>query len=339
MARQTSDFFAILAIIAIPFVVSPDAFGQSTNNSCLLEALSGADDATTVGELRSLCQREQAEGITTEEELAVPIYERSVIEERFAIEREVEGRPFIITPHQPNYIMWTAFDDPNQAPFVNLAGVPEPVEDTEMVFQVSFKAPIWRNIFDSNVDAYFAYTVRSWWQLFNDDLSAPFRETNYQPEFFLRSFSDWEFLGIDVLGWDLGFNHESNGRAEPLTRSWNRIIGRVGLQLSDDLNLAVRAWYRLPEDDVDDENPFEYKYYGYGDVRAIWTPNRNTFTAMLRPGTDETSYEVTWSYPISDVFRVYAQYYKGFGESLLDYDYENERFGIGIAMNDFLGRY
>ncbi len=100
-----------------------------------------------------------------------------------------------------------------------------------------------------------------------------------------------------------------------------------------------RAWYRIPEDDIDDDNSHEYRYYGYGDLRAIRTPKRNTFTAMLRPGTQESSYEVTWSYPISSVFRVYAQYYKGFGESMLDYDYDMERFGIGIAMNDFLGRY
>ncbi len=60
---------------------------------------------------------------------------------------------------------------------------------------------------------------------------------------------------------------------------------------------------------------------------------------MIRPGTDETAFELTYSRPIGSVFRIYAQYYKGFGESLLDYDFEIERIGIGIAMNDFLARY
>ncbi len=58
----------------------------------------------------------------------------------------------------------------------------------------------------------------------------------------------------------------------------------------------------------------------------------------MRPGTQETSYELTWSYPISAVFRIYAQYYNGFGESMLDYDYDIERIGIGFTMNDFLGK-
>ena len=123
-----------------------------------------------------------------------------------------------------------------------------------------------------------------------------------------------------------------------MSRSWNRIIGRAGIELNDNLALLTRLWYRIPEDDDDDDNPFEYKYLGYGDIRAIWTPNRHTVTAMVRPGTVHTSFELTWSHPINNVFRIYAQYYNGYGESLVDYDYDNERFGIGIAMNDFLQR-
>jgi outer membrane phospholipase A len=37
------------------------------------------------------------------------------------------------------------------------------------------------------------------------------------------------------------------------------------------------------------------------------------------------------------VFRVYALYYNGYVESLIDYDYKNERFGIDIALHDFVG--
>ena len=339
MGVRHCGLLTVAAILLFLFGVPVIAEGQTANKMCLVEALSRADDSMTVGDLRALCQQKHAEYAAVVEVLEVPVYERNVIDERFSIEREVEGRPFVITAHQPNYILASMMDSPNQAPFRDITGVPNPVENNEMVFQVSIKAPLWRNVFGSNIDAYFAYTVRSWWQLFNDDLSAPFRETNYQPEFFLRSFTSHELLGMKVLGWDLGLNHESNGRADPLSRSWNRIIAKVGLQVTDDLNIVARAWYRLPEDEADDDNPREYRSYGYGDVRAVWTPNRNTFTALLRPGTEKTSYELTWSYPISSVFRIYAQYYNGLGDSLLDYDFDIERIGIGIAMNDFLGRY
>ncbi len=245
---------AILCFFGVPV----DAVGQTANKICLDEILLSADNSMTVGELRELCRQTNAEGAAAVKELEVPVYERNVIAERFAIEREFEDRPFVITSNQPNYILASMMGSPNQAPFTDITGVPNPVEDNEMVFQVSIKAPLWRNVFGSSLDAYFAYTVRSWWQLFNDDLSAPFRETNYQPELFLRSFANHELLGINVVGWDLGFNHESNGRTDPLSRSWNRIIGKVGLQLTDDLNMVTRAWYRIPEDEADDDNPHEY---------------------------------------------------------------------------------
>ena len=59
---------------------------------------------------------------------------------------------------------------------------------------------------------------------------------------------------------------------------------------------------------------------------------------MLRPGTQEGGFELTWSYPLTRAFRAYAQYWNGYGESLIDYDARIERFGIGIALNDWLQR-
>jgi len=94
----------------------------------------------------------------------------------------------------------------------------------------------------------------------------------------------------------------------------------------------------LPEDDDEDDNPHMYRYYGYGDVRVAFAPNKNTFTTMFRPGTQGNDLELTWSYPLNNLFRVYAQYWNGYGESLLDYDTRIERFGIGFALNDYVQR-
>jgi len=59
---------------------------------------------------------------------------------------------------------------------------------------------------------------------------------------------------------------------------------------------------------------------------------------MFRPGTEKNAFELTWSYPITKVLRVYAQYFNGYGESLIDYDVRTERIGIGFALNDFVER-
>jgi len=329
--------FVTIATAVFSLAASLSAAAQAVDMQCINEVLADADDSTTVGELRTLCRERLSDESTAPAKTQVPVYEQSALAERLAYEEGAEDRPFSITMHQPSYIMWSTVDEPNVAPFLPLDPTAQ-LDDSEMVFQFSVKAPIWRNMFGSDIDGYFGYTTKSYWQLFNDDFSAPFRETNYQPELFVRKVIKRDRSGLGILGWDLSLNHESNGRAEPLSRSWNRVMGRAGIQLTDNLTMFARAWWRIPEDDVDDNNPGMYRYYGYGDVRAVWTPNRNTFTAMLRPGTQETSYEVTWSYPISRVFRVYALYYNGYGESLIDYNYKNERFGIGIALNDFLGR-
>jgi len=165
--------------------------------------------------------------------------------------------------------------------------------------------------------------------------SSAFRESNHEPEFFLRHYGGPSLGGLRVAGWDLGFAHQSNGRPTQLSRSWNRLFANVAIDAGD-LALSVKAWYRLPEDVEDDENPDIYRHLGYGEVRALYTPNRNTFVLMLRPGTEKGAMELTWSYPVSDFLRIYASYFKGYGESLLDYDHRIERFGIGIALNDYL---
>lgn len=329
-------FLVSMTIAILGLGIPPSTFAQAVDMQCINDVLTDADDSTTVGELRALCRQRPSEDAAPAAK-PVPVYEQSALAERLAYEEAAEDRPFVMTTYQPSYVMWSSMDDPNKAPFQPLDPTAQ-LEDSEIVFQLSIKAPIWRNMFGSDIDGYFGYTTKSYWQLFNDDFSAPFRETNYQPEVFIRKVNKPKGRSLGILGWDLGLNHQSNGRTDVLSRSWNRVMGRAALQFSNDLTLLARAWWRIPEDDADDDNPNTYQYYGYGDVRAIWTPNRNTFTALLRPGTEELSYEVTWSYPISRVFRIYAQYYNGYGENLLDYNYKNERIGIGIALNDFLGR-
>jgi phospholipase A1 len=114
-------------------------------------------------------------------------------------------------------------------------------------------------------------------------------------------------------------------------------MGRLYLDFNS-VAVELRAWYRLPEDDEDDNNPNMYRYYGAGDIRVAYAPNKNTFTAMFRPGTQKNGLELTWSYPMTKSLRVYAQYWNGYGESLLDYDARIQRIGIGVSLNDYIQR-
>ncbi|MEO0437414.1 MAG: phospholipase A [Pseudomonadota bacterium] len=313
------------------------------DDECLIRLVKSASPETTIRELRQRCEASDVNA-GADALVAVPVpastdFEAGAIRQRIGLEDRIESSLFTLTPHAPNYIAYSFMEEANQTPFAPLVDSANPVEDQEAVFQISFKAPIAQNLFSTDLDLYFAYTSKSWWQIANDDFSSPFRETNYQPEFFVRSNKQNRFLGVPLEGWSLGFVHESNGREQALSRSWNRLEARAGFQVSQDVSLFTRAWYRLPEDEDDDDNPGMYKYRGYGDLRAIWTPNRSTFTAMLNPGTESTNFELTWSHPINRVFRWYVSYYDGAGESLIDYDFELQRLSLGVALNDFLTRY
>ncbi len=325
----------LLCLFASLFSLDAIALSEEMNR-CLLNAIEGAKAETTVAELRSSCESE-VEGLRAGAVAVGPIDGKTAIQQRFQADWAAAERNYTIMTHRPTYIMYTYNDNVNQLPFEEISGLDNPLDDDEFKYQISFKMPLARRLFNTNTDLYVAYTAQSWWQLLNDDISAPFRETNYEPEIMVRHYGGPELLGVKIAGWDFGFNHQSNGRAEPLSRSWNRIMGTVGLDMNE-LTVRLRAWYRLTEDEETDNNPHMHRYYGYGDALFVWTPNRNTFTAMVRPGTEKTAYELTWSYPVSRFMRVYAQYFDGYGENMLDYDMRTQRIGIGIALSDYLVR-
>jgi phospholipase A1 len=321
-------------------MLTGSVFAATDRDRCLTDALATAGNSVTVGELRASCAadaEDQGPGSTASPvaDALVNSDNQSLLQQRLTTDYENTSREYVIMTHRPNYITYSYNSHVNQAPFEEESGLDEPLDDEEVKFQVSFKMPLSRDLFGTSTDAFFAYTATSWWQTFNDDVSNPFRETNYEPELFIRHYGGPEFLGMRIAGWDLGFNHQSNGRSGDLSRSWNRLYGTLGFDRGD-LALTVKAWYRIPEDDEDDDNPHMRRYYGAGEARAIWAPNKNTFTAMLRPGTEENAVELTWSYQISDYIRLYSQYFNGYGESLIDYNVRTERIGIGFALNDFL---
>lgn len=320
-------FAAIMLVLSAP--ARPDALAD-----CLLKNLEAATGDTTVAQLRERCRQQAGEAAP-----AVAGTRPSAVESRLQQDFSQGERDYILMAHRPNFILPVAYNSkPNNEPFTAINPDAPELDKTEAEFQVSFKFPLARRLWGDN-DLLMGYTAKSWWQVYNDDdvVSSSFRETNYEPEVFLRHYGGPELLGGRLAGFDLGLNHQSNGRSEALSRSWNRVMGQTVLDYGD-LAFALRAWYRIPEDEEDDDNPHMHRYLGYGDIRALWAPNHNTFTFMLRPGTEEVGYEFTWSYPISEWLRVYALYFNGYGESLLDYDKRVERVGIGIALTDFLMR-
>jgi phospholipase A1 len=55
------------------------------------------------------------------------------------------------------------------------------ISTTEAKFQLSFKLRLWTTD-DRRWGVWAAYTQQNQWQVYNDNISRPFRETNYMPE-------------------------------------------------------------------------------------------------------------------------------------------------------------
>ena len=63
------------------------------------------------------------------------------------------------------------------------------------------------------------------------------------------------------------------------------------------------------------------------------------FSAMVRNLFDSehrTNTELAWSFPITGKLRGLVQWYKGYGESLIDYNYNMNRIGVGVLLSDWL---
>ncbi|MBS8241898.1 phospholipase [Marinobacter lipolyticus] len=246
--------------------------------------------------------------------------------------------------HRPMYILpFTWVDTPNERPVSPRLGesrYDHSLDNEEAKYQISFKVPLLTGWLDGRTTMWFGYTQLSFWQVYNTDDSAPFRETNYEPEIFLRYQADYDIGPGTLSGVTLGFNHESNGQSEPRSRSWNRIVGSAAYSYNRWL-FMVRPWYRLPESEDEDDNPDIERYVGYADYLAVYklTEDR-TFSLKLRNNLrtedNKTSVEFGYSFPMGDTIKGFFQYYNGYGESLIDYNERIQRFGVGIMLNDWL---
>ncbi|BCA80371.1 phospholipase A [Desulfuromonas sp. AOP6] len=270
-----------------------------------------------------------------EEALIAPI--ESAIGQRRAFEKKMSASRFAIMPHKQNYLLPVTYNSSvNDEPYTGTDRNLE-LREMEVKFQVSFKTPLWERIAGRGT-LFAGYTQQSHWQAYNTDASSPFRETNYQPEIFLTFDNDLSLLGVRNRLITLGFEHQSNGRSEPLSRSWNRLYAQLAFERGN-LYFALRPWYRLPESRSSDDNPDIHKYMGYGEFHAVYAWGDQRFGIMLRNNLRSQNYgavQIDWSFPLHPRFDGYIQYFNGYGESLIDYNHSTNRIGVGVIIANWL---
>ncbi|KXZ70833.1 phospholipase A [Acinetobacter venetianus] len=265
----------------------------------------------------------------------------SLLDRRWELSEESKLGVWNIRAYQPVYLLpafWTSDKNefPNSPNPNNTVTDKQNLTSTEAKFQISLKTKAWENIFGNNGDLWLGYTQSSRWQVFNSEESRPFRETNYEPEASLMFRTNYEVLGLNARLLGVTLNHQSNGRSDPLSRSWNRVIFNLGFE-KDNFALMLRPWYRVEENAKDDNNPDIKDYIGRGDLTAFYRKGDNDFSLMLRhslKGGDRShgAVQFDWAFPIKGKLRGHLQLFDGYGESLIDYNHRATYVGLGVSL-------
>ena len=253
-----------------------------------------------------------------------------------------------VREHNPMYLMPVWYNSsPNYAPSSPTRGTAsqERFSDQKRIetkMQVSFKSKIAEDLFKSRADLWFGYTQKSDWQIYNQGRrSAPFRNTDYEPEIFItqpvKSRLPWGGR-LRMLG--VGFAHQSNGQSRPESRSWNKVYAMAGMEWGK-LTVIPRVWMRLFDSrGEDNDNPDLTKYLGYGDVKLQYRLNdKHNFSTTLRynPKSGYGAAEAAYTFPIKGKLQGVVRGFHGYGESLIDYNHKQSGIGFGLMFNGWDG--
>jgi phospholipase A1 len=372
-------FIQVMAVTICLFVTGPATVSATNIDPALSECagIEKADDRLACFDRLTRQFKKEAPTDIQKTKAADPREQDqlSVLERHWDLKVENRRHAFILRPYRMNYFLPVAYNSsPNDE--MNLEYNPTAkAQFNEAKFQLSFKVKICEDLlqkplqklYDKNIgvkgiDIWMAYTQYSFWQLYNSAFSAPFRDTNYEPEALITFRSQVEIpglMGTKLQYFNIGFNHQSNGRSRPLSRSWNRIVGNIGLEKGD-FNMQLKTWYRLPEDEAEDDNSDVIRFMGYGELWMTYFWEKQRFALMLRNNLRQNNLgavQLDWSIPpytlgkllqrsgaisqatldnyFSDKFSLYVQYFNGYGEGLMDYNKSINRISAGVMLAEW----
>lgn len=250
-----------------------------------------------------------------------------------------------LEPYRANRVLFNHTSRINLQPAspAHAAPAPLPYQQNELKFQFSAKSEIgnFRAIdllWFQDFRLWAGFTQQSFWQLFNGAQSSPFRETNYEPEL-IGTLGTGHAQGWKLL--NFGLSHQSNGQANPYSRSWNRAYLQGGWEW-DNYYLLARSWWRIPESAANDDNPDIAQYLGRAEMEVHWSPDTDDEIILLArsnlsAGQPRGHVQLDWSTPVHflHLARLSLQLGSGYGNSLIDYNHAQTTFGIGLTFKDW----
>lgn len=204
--------------------------------------------------------------------------------------------------------------------------------NTNALFQISISQRLTRSVLPLHTYLYLFYTQRCFWNVL--EKSFPMTDLNFNPGIGLTKplFVKDRFIGkVSLI-----LEHESNGRDSTASRSWNRlsIAGNIWL----DPMIMVHGKFWAPW--VDGENNrdlLDYMgLYQFGlTYRSLTQRFGGSIRLTKRRGWNlnyNTVIEFYYKLTANDNQYLFAQYYNGYGEGMLDYKVFRSQFRVGICI-------
>jgi phospholipase A1 len=248
---------------------------------------------------------------------------------------------FLLSKYKPIYLLPFRYSSrPNEIPYNSGTEVVVDkyvaLNNVETKFQLSVKIKLAQDILFKKADLWLGYTQKSFFQVYNNEFSRLFRETNYEPELILNFPVDFKIFGLEGKIVGVSINHQSNGRTQTLSRSWNRVIGFAAFE-EKNWSLILRAWYAFQLED----NPDIKDYTGRADATFVYLLKRNIITVhgqhSLRTGKfNNGQIQIDWGFPIKGNLRGHFQFFNGYGDSMIDHNYKQTIFGLGVSFSELL---
>ena len=255
------------------------------------------------------------------------------------LDREDQRGTFKLVEYLPMYIMPFRYTDvPTEQPVSLNPNRPIPewrdYQHVETKFQVSLKAKIMQDAFGKG-DVWVAFTQQSYWQMYDGELSRPFRELNYEPELIFTYPLNFSAGNLKMKMIGLSVNHQSNGKEVAHSRSWNRFI-LMGVFQWNEVLINARLWKRFTEKSREDDNPDIENYIGRCELSIAYPFRKNVFNLRVRNNLNfnhnRGHVELNWIYPLSRDLRILLQASHGYGDSLIDYNYKQTIVGVGFTF-------
>jgi len=206
-------------------------------------------------------------------------------------------------------------------------------QNTNVKFQVSISQKLTKSTLPWGTYLYLYYTQKVFWNILEN--SMPMTDLNFNPGIGIAKplFSKGRYIGKLTFQ----IEHESNGRDSIWSRSWNKVS--LGTNIIIDNNLMVHGKVWIPiVDGVNNKDIL--KYCGIYQVGTSILSNDRRWSGSIVMVKRKTWNIFDYNTILEVAFRLsrtqnqflFAQYYNGYGEGLLDYNKFHSQLRIGIVI-------